>query len=743
MSGIVSPKLSGIAFALTVILILGSVPVLAAQRTDQAAPTASLADRLIAAHSVFVSNTNVKNVANATRDSDQAASGFYSAMQGWNRYHLASTAADADLVFQIAQEQTQVRLTILDPNTQVVLGILIQHVDSGFLPSTRDKNLNQAIGALVDALRRLSGQPAAPPPPSVARAGQRTSGKRPKLFISNVGSDDDVTRNKGMAFTAGPDQPYNKFYAALQSSAQYELVSSPAGADFVFAIRYTVAEEKVTKWVDKPFSDTTPREQEKVEYTVYYPKLQLVILDPKTLAVLGASTEFITVASRQSERSAKLTAAINALANDAGMQLGHPLATTVIPNVISPPVPPQLTAARTVFISNVAGKGIIGGTPSTGQAYNEFYAMMKSWGGYQLSSTPAGADLIFTMSYANSQVHLAMLDPQTKITLWGFTPDVRVAIRKSNAQKNFDQTLLTLIENIARVTGKPEPAISVPQDIKDAPIPLQISTAKTAFIANAGGESIPGGTGKTEQAYNEFYATIKTWGRYELVPSATEADLVFQISYAGSQLQLAILDARTQVVLWELNQKVPDSLTSLRESKFKEAIASLVKSTAILAGQPAGEISVPAGINTTPVPPGISDSRKVFLSRPTSSGARAGISGDKETLDQLYNQIYADMKGWGRYELTATPGEADLIFEPSAFDYFTGGVKLTVRDAKAHIVLWTFTQPVKIAFLNSTADRNFNAAIGLLMNDVRRAASLSAQPSKVALRDSDSTSKHR
>jgi hypothetical protein len=115
MSGIVSPKLSGIAFALTVVLILGSVPVLAVQQADQTAPAASLAARLTAARSVFVSNTNVKNVANATTDRDQAVSGFYSAMQGWNRYHLAPTAADADLIFQIAQEQTQVRLTILDP----------------------------------------------------------------------------------------------------------------------------------------------------------------------------------------------------------------------------------------------------------------------------------------------------------------------------------------------------------------------------------------------------------------------------------------------------------------------------------------------------------------------------------------------------------------------------------------------------------------------------------------------------
>ena len=42
-----------------------------------------------------------------------------------------------------------------------------------------------------------------------------------------------------------------------------------------------------------------------------------------------------------------------------------------------------------------------------------------------------------------------------------------------------------------------------------APLPSQILTAKKVFISNA--------DAGTMDNYNQFYAAIKTWGRYELV----------------------------------------------------------------------------------------------------------------------------------------------------------------------------------------------------------------------------------
>jgi len=168
-------------------------------------------------------------------------------------------------------------------------------------------------------------------------------------------------------------------------------------------------------------------------------------------------------------------------------------------------------------------------------------------------------------------------------------------------------------------------------------------------------------------------------------------------------------------------------------SDFHNAIAALVKQTSRLAGQSVTKISVPAGGNSAPIPSRISEARKVFISQPRGSSSRPSVLDDKANMGQMYSQIYAEMRSWGQYELTATPGEADLIFAPYVFDGpYREWAMLTVWDAKSHQVLWTFNQPVKSAWLDSTAKNNFKDAIGLLMIEVRRVAARSAQPSQVS-----------
>lgn len=57
--------------------------------------------------------------------------------------------------------------------------------------------------------------------------------------------------------------------------------------------------------------------------------------------------------------------------------------------------------------------------------------------------------------------------------------------------------------------------------VPPAPVPSLILTAKRVFIANGGGdESLfdwPQYSGGPDRLYNEFYAAMKSWGRYELV----------------------------------------------------------------------------------------------------------------------------------------------------------------------------------------------------------------------------------
>src|SRR5271170_621963 len=81
-------------------------------------------------------------------------------------------------------------------------------------------------------------------------------------------------------------------------------------------------------------------------------------------------------------------------------------------------------------------------------------------------------------------------------------------------------------------------AQSKPAPAPPAPVPPQILAAKKAFIANAGGDQMannyPRFSGSPDRAYNEFYAAMKSWGRFEIVGSPAEADLLFEVRQSVS-----------------------------------------------------------------------------------------------------------------------------------------------------------------------------------------------------------------
>lgn len=61
-----------------------------------------------------------------------------------------------------------------------------------------------------------------------------------------------------------------------------------------------------------------------------------------------------------------------------------------------------------------------------------------------------------------------------------------------------------------------------PKVVPKSPLPEVVQTAKTAFITNGGG---------TPLAFDEFYADIKKWGRFQLAPSPSQADIVIELKY--------------------------------------------------------------------------------------------------------------------------------------------------------------------------------------------------------------------
>jgi hypothetical protein len=143
-----------------------------------------------------------------------------------------------------------------------------------------------------------------------------------------------------------------------------------------------------------------------------------------------------------------------------------------------------------------------------------------------------------------------------------------------------------------------------PKDPPLAPIPGQVLIGKKVFISNASGENAVA-QGVPELTYNEFYAALKSWGRYELVAAPADADLVFEIRYvlfagvvrvtngdggsSGSeQLRVTILDPKTHVVLWAFSEVIqPANRQVTGRKNFDSAMASLVNDIRNLAGQPA------------------------------------------------------------------------------------------------------------------------------------------------------------
>jgi hypothetical protein len=135
-----------------------------------------------------------------------------------------------------------------------------------------------------------------------------------------------------------------------------------------------------------------------------------------------------------------------------------------------------------------------------------------------------------------------------------------------------------------------------------APIPAQILAAKKVFVANAGGDQ-PSGfddgqySGGSDRTYNQFYAAVKTWGRYELVGAPADADLLFEIEFTvppiggaasrgdtlfasrpyDPQFRLVIRDPKTNALLWAFTERAAWAiLQGNRDRNFDQALARIV-----------------------------------------------------------------------------------------------------------------------------------------------------------------------
>jgi hypothetical protein len=128
------------------------------------------------------------------------------------------------------------------------------------------------------------------------------------------------------------------------------------------------------------------------------------------------------------------------------------------------------------------------------------------------------------------------------------------------------------------------------KDIPAAPLPAVVVNAKKIFLTNGGGSNL---------AYDSFYSEMKQWGKYEIVGSPEEADLIVELAYrvehegtrvwsstntydgtthvhsaqiVDPQLTLTIFDAKTKNSLWsEVDHR---RLARREKNREKETINS-------------------------------------------------------------------------------------------------------------------------------------------------------------------------
>jgi hypothetical protein len=146
--------------------------------------------------------------------------------------------------------------------------------------------------AILTSLPLLNAQkskePATAPVPAQIAAAR-------KVFISNAGGESFETVIDQTVFDGGPDRPYNQFYAALRDWGRCELVSSPADADLVLEISWTL-------------SDTGLR-------LPVLGQLRLVVIDPKTHVTLWNLTEYVRGAMLLGNRDKNFDQAMTTVVN--------------------------------------------------------------------------------------------------------------------------------------------------------------------------------------------------------------------------------------------------------------------------------------------------------------------------------------------------------------------------------------------------------------------------------------------
>ena len=146
------------------------------------------------------------------------------------------------------------------------------------------------------------------------------------------------------------------------------------------------------------------------------------------------------------------------------------------------------------------------------------------------------------------------------------------------------------------------PTTQTAQAVPSAPFPTQIASAHTIFLVNGGADAnFPLSEG---QSYDQVYAALKTWGRFTLVGSAADADLIFNLreiapitditgnregtySITSPAFRLTITEPKSHTDLWTITSPVTIPYKRSTRAHWTDvAITNLISRTKVLVNQP-------------------------------------------------------------------------------------------------------------------------------------------------------------
>jgi hypothetical protein len=109
------------------------------------------------------------------------------------------------------------------------------------------------------------------------------------------------------------------------------------------------------------------------------------------------------------------------------------------------------------------------------------------------------------------------------------------------------------------------------RDVPAAPLPAVVVNAQKIFLSNGGGSDL---------AYDAFYAEMKKWGKYQIVGSPEEADLIVELAYRVENMGTHVWSATntytntTQVYSRQLVD--PKLILTIYDAKSKNSLWSTV-----------------------------------------------------------------------------------------------------------------------------------------------------------------------